>query len=427
MSASVVVMTKRLEFKTLLEIECKGLTGFAPIVKETIEDLKSFLGLITQIDVLVIDNTIARKDYSFLQDPQIKNILMLTDSPLSLERCKEFNSQGVETLLSHMKDLLTPDAKTQEGYISIPIDSLVHFKILPFDLYVKLGDQKYIKCVHSNEDIDEEMLTKMRKKGLSELHFERKFNRDFSMMLLNNMINKVEGDYSNQEDQLKATNEVFLTTKEIVQSVGLPPRVIQVCESVMERITADVTTNKDKFSTYLTDMKTKSDLHFQFRFIELTSFIATQMIEAAGGATKDDDIKTVVFCSFFCDISLKDASHLEFRSEESIKDVRHEDQKLILEHALRSSEIVAKYKNAPLMSEAIVKQHHGSVTGKGFPAFVANEMLPLAKCLMVAQEISYSILKSPEGSSKDQIKNVRNKLSGSPLAYYIDLFESFCI
>ena len=427
MSANVVVFTKRIEFKTLLEIECKGLTGFAPVVKDSIEELRAFLGLMPQIEVLVIDNSIARKDYSFLEDPQIKNILMLTDAPLEIERCKSFASNAIEPLITYMKNLLSKDTQVQEGYISIPIDSLVHFKILPFDLFVKIGEGKFIKRVHSNEDIDEQVLNGLKAKGVAELHFERKHNRDFSMMLLNNMINKVEDDYSTPEAQLKATNEVFLTTKEIVQSVGLPPRVIQVCESVMERITSDVTINKDKFSTYLADMKTKSTLNFQFRFVELTSFIATQMIEASDEKNKDEDIKTVVFASFFCDISLKDAGQLEYRTGASLRDVWHEDQKIILEHAFKSSEIVAKYKNAPAQAETIVRQHHGSLTGKGFPAVIALELVPLAKCLMAAQELSFAILKNPETPSKDIIKNILKQFSGTPLESYIELFEGSCV
>lgn len=427
MSINVIVFTKRIEFKTLLEIECKGLTGFAPVVKDTIEELKAFLGLLPKIDVLVIDNSIARQDYSFLQESEIKNILMLTDAPLDLERCQSFSSNAIESLITKMKNLLSSDDQTRAGYISIPIDSLIHFKILPFDLYIKIGEDKYIKRVHSNEDIDEQVLNALKTKGVSELHFERKYNRDFSMMLLNNMINKVEGDYTSPAERLKATNEVFLTTKDIVQSVGLPPRVIQVCESVMERITTEVTINKDKFSTYLSEVKIKSTLNFQFRFVELTSFIATQMIEASHTDNREEDIKTVVFASFFCDISLKDANHLEYRNMDSLKDVWHEDQKIILEHARKSSEIVEKYKNAPLLAETIVKQHHGSPSGDGFPTSISSEILPLAKCLMAAQELAHAILKNPEIPSKDIVKNVREQLAGTELEIFVELFEGSCV
>lgn len=277
MAANVIVYTQRLDFKTLLEIECKGLTGFAPVVKDSVDELSSFLSLGSDIEILVIDDPQNNVMNSIDQDSSAKNILVLSDMAVSQNKTKSFPTSKVEALINHMKTILSPNGSSQEGYISIPVDSFIHFKILPFDLFIKISDGKYVKRIPANEDIDESTIDSFKAKGISEMHFERKYNRDFSMMLLNNMINKVESDYSTEAAKMKATNEVFLTTKEIVQSVGLPPKVIQVCESVMERITQDVTSNKDKFSNYITDLKSSSTINFQFRFIELSSFIATQM------------------------------------------------------------------------------------------------------------------------------------------------------
>lgn len=424
MTAQVVIYTQRIDFKNLLEFECKSVTGFAPVVKESVEDLQSFLNLMPNLDVLILDNNPAVNDYSFLKENGIKNILLLSDAAVALQKAKSFPGNAVESLVQHLKGLFSNEQLiSNEGYISIPIDSLIHFKLLPFDLFIKLSEGKFVKRIHANEDIDETVLMNLKSKGVSELHFERKFNREFSVLLINNMINKVESDYTCRDAQLKATNEVFLTTKEIVQSVGLPPKVIQVCESVMERITTDVTKNKDKFSSYLSEIKTKSSLNFQFRLVELTSFIATQMIEAGNNPGKEEDIKKVVFASFFCDISLKDSSHLQYRDEASLKDVWHEDKKLILEHALKSSDVVEKYKNAPEQSHEIVKQHHGAKSGIGFPNVIEADLLPLSVCLMAAQELAFNILKNPDENSKELVARVKAKHSGSALVPYFDLFE----
>jgi hypothetical protein len=423
MAANVIVYTKRMDFKTLLEIECKGLTGFSPVVKDSVEELKSFLNLGSDIEILVVDDP-QNDVMSFLdQESSAKNILVLSDKAVSKNQTKSFPSNGVETLINHLKTILSPNGANQEGYISIPVDSFIHFKILPFDLYIKISEGKFLKRIPANEDIDESTITAFKAKGITEMHFERKYNRDFSMMLLNNMINKVESDYSSEDAKNKATNEVFLTTKEIVQSVGLPPKVIQVCESVMERITQDVTTNKDKFSNYITDIKTSSNLNFQFRFIELSSFIATRMVDVLNEGTKDEQIKTVVFASFFSDISLKESSQLDLRTADSMKDLWEEDKKLIMEHAFKASEVVTKYKNAPALAGEIIKQHHGSLDGKSFPATISDSILPLAKCLMAAQELAFNILKNPSTQASDVIKLTTKKFEGTPIHSYMKIMD----
>ena len=423
MAANVIVYTKRMDFKTLLEIECKGLTGFSPVIKDSVEDLKSFLSLGSDVEILVVDDPQNNVMNSIDQNGSAKNILVLSDMAVSQNKTKSFPTSKVEALINQLKSILSPNGSSQEGYISIPIDSFIHFKILPFDLFIKISEGKFLKRIPANEDIDETTITAFKAKGIKELHFERKFNRDFSMMLLNNMINKVESDYSSSDAKSKATNEVFLTTKEIVQSVGLPPKVIQVCESVMDRITQDVKSNKDKFSNYITDIKGTSNVNFQFRFIELSSFIATQMVEVMNEGNKEEQIKTIVFASFFSDISLTEASQLEYRTMASMKDLWDEDKKLISEHAFKASEVVTKYKNAPAMAGEIIKQHHGSLDGKTLPTTISDSLLPLAKCLMASQELSFNILKNPSVAASQVIKATIKKFEGTALHPYLKIMD----
>jgi hypothetical protein len=429
--SQIVAFTKRLDFKTLLDIECKSLTGFAPVVKDSVDEFQSMLGLLGDIDVLIVDEPSAKNDYNFLvkaineKGSSVKNIIMLSDQTGDVKNSTVFSLDKVESLISHLKSIVAPDAKETTGYISVPTDALIHFKILPFDLYIKISEGKFLKRIPANEDIDESTVNAFKAKGITDLYFEKKFNRDFSLLLLNNMINKVERNYTTEDEKHKAVNEVFVTTKELVQSVGLPPRVIEVCESMMESISTDVMKGKDKFSNYLTQMKDKSSVSFQYRFVELTSFISTQIVENLKEADKDEQIKKIVFAAFFCDISLSDSSHLDFRSEESIKDLWPEDKKAISEHALKSSQIAVKYKNAPQDADIIIKQHHGSPDGIGLGP-VSMSILPLAKCLIASQELAFAILKESDKAPETVINNVVSRFAGTPIHSYLVLFEKSC-
>lgn len=431
--SQIVAFTERLDFKTLLDIECKSLTGFAPVVKDSVDDFKSMLGLLGDIDVLIVDKPKVKFDYSSLADAinekggTVKNILLLGEESEGISNSKVFPLDKVENLITHLKTLISPDSHEVTGYISVPADALKHFKILPFDLYIRISEGKYLKRIPANEDIDDTTVDAFRAKGISELYFEKKYNRDFSLLLLNNMINKVERDYKTEGEKQKAVNEVFVTTKELVQSFGLPPRVVEVCESVIESISTDVLKGKDKFSNYLTQMKSQNSaaLNFQYRFVELTSFIATQIVDSLNEGDKAEQIRKIVFASFFCDISLSDVSMLDYRTEESIKDLFPDDKKAVLEHALKSSQIAAKYKNAPPLSDIIIKQHHGSVDGTGFKD-ASGDILPLSRCLMAAQELAFAILKSPSIQPESVINDVVGRFKGSPIHSYLELFEKTC-
>lgn len=426
--SQILAFTKRLDFKTLLDIECKNLTGFAPVVKDSVDDFQSMLGLLGDIEVLIVDQPKVSVDYNFLvkaindKGSSVKNILLLGEDQQGIANSKVFPLDKPDSLITHLKTLVSPAEKTSTGYISVPVDALTHFRMLPFDLYIKISEGKYLKRIPANEDIDDSTVESFKAKGITDLYFEKQYNRDFSLLLLNNMINKVERDYDSLDAKQKAVNEVFVTTKELVQSFGLPPRVVEVCESVIESISVDVMKGKDKFSNYLSQMKTQSTLNFQYRFIELTSFIATQIVDAMNEGDKDEQIRTIVFAAFFCDISLSDVSFLDYRTNESIQDLFPEDKKAIYEHALKSSQVAGKYKNAPKDAETIIKEHHGSLEGLGFGP-ISPSLLPLSKCLIASQELAYAILKDPSSSPEKVIKSVVERFKETPINRFLEIFD----
>jgi hypothetical protein len=420
MSANIFAFSERADFKNLLEEECKDLDGFTLTVKSCVKEFEALLDLFANVEMIIIDPPLDINRYAKLQiilkdkESSIKNVLVLAKTPT-----------GPQDLFSHLKKIVKQDDSIVGQYISISLESFIHFKMLPFDLYIKLSEGRFVKRILAMEDIDESMIKSLQEKGVSELHFLRKFNRDFSLMLFNNMINKVESNYSSVDAKNKAASEVFFTTKEIVQSVGLPLKVIQVCESVMESITNDVTRSKDKFSSYLNGIKSPSELSFQFRFVELTSFIATQMVEALGDGNNIEHVKTIVFSAFFCDISLKE-EYVEIRSEEATKDVWPADRDGLFDHSIRASEILKKYKNAPPEALTIIRQHHGCPNGIGFPKVCDNRVLPISKCLIASQELAFALMKNSDRPTDQVIAEVVKKFEGSPIHPYLIFFESSC-
>lgn len=430
--SQVMAFTERVEFKTLLEIECRGLTGFSPVIHEALDDFKSMLSLFDSIDVLIIDEPDDREVFLALQSEvnvrrdQIKQVFYLSEKKLSFENVTVFARNEVEKLLEVLKDLIRPATLSQEGYISIPIDSLVHFKVLPFDLYVKIADGKYIKRIPAHESIDDSTFASFKQRGITDLHFEKRFNRDFSMMLINNMINKVEMDYESLDQKLTATNDVYLTTHQIVNKLGFKPKVVEVCESVMNQISDDVAGGRDNFAKFLDQLRSQTELSFHYRLMELTSFIATQIIEEMEESGKREKIRKIVFASMFCDYSLKGRNQVHIRHADQVAKLPLVEQKIINEHALKASELVNQYQNAPYEASLIIKQHHGSMTGVGLPKDISPKLLPLSKCLMTAQEVSYQILTENFRHPIDVLSDVKLRFIDTPLEDLFVLFEKTC-
>lgn len=429
----IIVYTESIEFKTLFEVECKALTGFSPVVHENVEDFSAMLSLFDQLDILIIDEPRDDRDFSVilkeinLRREDISQTFFLSDTYLPLEKEKVFSKKNVEQLLNSITQLLSHSNQPQVGYISIPIDSLIHFRVVPFDLYIKISESKYLKRIPAHEEIDLSTFSSFMSNGISDLYFERKHNRDFSMLLVNNMINKVERDYTNLNDKLLATNDVFVTTQQIVGKLGFKPRVIDICESVLSQITDDVSSGKDNFSKFLLQLRTQTNLSFNYRLMELTSFIATQMLDAVEKTSPKDKVRKIIFASMFCDYTLTESGQIHIRTHDQMIKLPLNEQKLINEHALKASELVSKYQNAPYEASMIIKQHHGSLTGVGLPVKVSPGIMPLTKCLMTAQEISYQILLESSRHPIDVLSDIKLKFIDTPLEDYFIQFENLCL
>ena len=430
--SQVVAFTQRIEFKTLLEIECRSLTGFSPVIYESLNEFNSMLAMFKSIDILIVDEPEDSSAFHSLQSEintrrdQIKNVFFLSDQDLMLDDVKIYEKCRLENLLIEMKHLVNPPAPSQEGYISIPIDTLIHFKVLPFDLYVKISEIKFLKRIPAHEEIDASTFKHFIAKGITDLYFERKNNHDFSSMLITSMINKVDQDYVSIDEKLLATNDVFITTQQIVGKLGFKPRVVEVCESVLNQITDDVTAGKDNFSKFLDHLRSQTELSFHYRLMELTSFIATQIIDETEKTGTREKIKKIIFASMFCDYTLMAPGQIHIRTHAQLTKLLFAEQRIISEHALKASELVNKYQNAPYESSVIIKQHHGSLTGVGLPKDISPAILPLTKCLMTAQEISYQILMESERPPIDVLSDIKLKFIDTPLEDFFILFENTC-
>lgn len=430
--SQVMAFTQRPELKMLLEIECKAFGGFKPLIHQSLEEFKSMLTLFDSIDILIVDEPSDQALFSNLvhevqaKKNQIRKIIFLSNSSVQIDGVKTFAVQEVETFLTELKKMINPDSDILSGYISIPIDSLVHFNVLPFDLYVKIGDDKFVKRIPAHEEIDDQTFASFIQRGVSDLYFERKYNRDFSLMLINNMINSVEKEYDKIDEKLIATNNVLHTTHQIVSKLGFKPKIVEVCESVMNQILDDVSGGKDSFAKFLLQLRTQSELSISYSLMELTSFTATQILNEIEKNTPEDKVRRLIFASMFCDYSLKDPNQVHIRTQEQMAKLSATEQKQINEHALRSSELLMSYQNAPIEALAIIKQHHGSATGIGFPGEISPKILPLSMIFVVAQEISYQILMQNYRPPIEILSELKHKFIDTPLEDYFVQFVKSC-
>lgn len=416
----VFAYTDNPEFQALLEVEVKEITGHRPIVRNTIDELKSLLGIFESIQYLIIDYPeslnamVELKEFLVRSKQSIKHIFIIGNDLESSETVKVFSRIEIAEMFESLKSEISPKELPVFSWTAIPLCTLIHFESLPFDLHIKLSDNKYVKRIPAFEKVDQKVIDGFKAKNIDSLYCEKKYNRDFSMMLINNMINKVDRKYNSVESELRANEEVFATTREIIQNLGLSGRVIEVCEASIEKMCMDVLNDPGEFSAYLLSLKNNKNLAFHYKLITLTNYIGTQLIQDMDLPNQPDQVMKLIFASFFCDITLTNPGLLYHRKVEDSASLSLHEQNEVNFHALKASELVTHYKNTPKEVSLIIRQHHGSFSGIGFPEEKSSQLLPLSKVLVVSQELAFAILSDDETPAMEVLKRFlkKNRCSG---------------
>lgn len=425
----VLVYTQRAEFRSFLDTECLQIQECFPVFYDTVEELRTIVDIFPEIHVLVVDTPTDAADveeltqFVNLRKDQIDHVLLVSDAG-DPQMGKVFHSSDWASLLQHLKEILGEKEEGKAGYVGIPIDCLIHFKVMPFALFLNISPEKFIKRIPAFEVMDLDVLESYRSRGVKEFFFERRYGKDFANLLMNNMINRMEMEYESEAEKEKATSEVFGTVRDIVASIGLKPRVIELCETLMTQVTEEVQKGKGiQAQAYLENLRTRPELDFNYRFIQLTAFVATQIIEGRSRTQKEEALKLVIQGAFFSDMSLRRPEHLHFRSHKEVGELPEDEREEVKWHASQSATMVERNRIGTIELGMIIRQHHGDLYGTDIPVGIHTEILDLARVLLTSQELAYALLTHGEENLWKVFQTVAKLHKGGPLETYLEIFE----
>lgn len=161
----------------------------------------------------------------------------------------------------------------------------------------------------------------------------------------------------------------------------------------------------------------------------ITIYLGSHIIDKAEWGDKDQKNKFLHLC-LFSDIGLynDDQAKISGKDELTNSSLSKDLKELVNNHALKSSEIIAKHDAFPYGLETLVKCHHGSPTGVGFDVLV-GALTPLNLLFLMCEDFTRAILAADELNVKfDQIKafdEIKEKYSehGKFQKYFNELTE----
>lgn len=399
------------ELKDLIKAHFSPYNSVELIFTEEAPDVLNYINMFPDVRAVVSQSHIKQSeaakhiDQMLSNQPNPYNFFVIGAFDKDLKNCKkQFKIEDYDQMILNLKKLLgieenAPASESLSDFVSMPSHLFLHFTTLPFDLYLKIktaDSEKFVKRIPEGEAYSSELLEGYIAKGAKEFFFKKSHIKSFSKLLIEQLETRItQKNSGNGKEQLKVESEVFHSSKDIINSLGLKPKVVTICEQAIKNI-HDRLKEEKNLKVYLDSLTSKDNLQYQYSFISITSFICSQILDQKElpRGKKDEYSLRLVFASFFSDISLSNEKFLACRSADDVLLLPKNEQDHVNKHALRSAEIIGNYPLIPSDVVKIVMQHHGTLNGVGFATIPAPAISPLSAILIVAQEFSSMILQT---------------------------------
>ena len=156
--------------------------------------------------------------------------------------------------------------------------------------------------------------------------------------------------------------------------------------------------------TKLLTMLLENPGDYCYKHSVLATCISHQVIKHISWGSEEQANK-ISFAFFFHDIFLVPLyrKYPDALSEEDLlfNDELSEDEKeVVLDHAKLAGQVVKSFPRCPIGADMIITQHHGMTSGQGFAVNYKDDISPLSKIMIVAEEIATNILSDYEKEGK---------------------------
>lgn len=279
------------------------------------------------------------------------------------------------------------------------------------DLYVKIGEQKYIKIIHSDESYSKIDIDKYIKKNQKFLFIKendfRKFSDGFTRLPF------LLSDPNNSDNNAEAIKTTHAYIHTIVQEVGLTKTAIEATNDIVKRVIDFPQKGNNDLMEMLAAHRKRQDYIYDHSY--MVSQMATSICRSQDWSTKDA-LKKLVIAALFHDITIDnpDVAYIQDLADPNLLHFSFEEQKSFESHPVKASELIRKVRDFPPDVDRIILQHHEKMSGLGFPRGIDhNGLAPLSTIFIIAHQIVSEIYKYnfDENSYKQLFKELEGHYS----------------
>lgn len=324
------------------------------------------------------------------------------------------NKYNIKMLLQSMAKILEVTAREMASlkvskYFPVPIHLFSNLEESSCEIYVreKKGNLEYeYKLVLGTGQSVAALYTDCQEKKIGHLYIDSNERLRFINLASRLVINELDKSDLTASERIEIGQQgMQIVAEEVFDNPKITAEVAEISKKCIESISKVV--NKVPGVKDLLKMLLENQTDYCYRHSVLTSYIAGEIIDEMSWGTVEQKEK-VSFALFFHDLYLVPLykKYENIVSEEDLlfmDGVEEQDKQIVLDHAKMAGQLIKTFPRCPIGADLILIQHHGMTNGQGFAINFKDDISPLAKIIIVAEEVSAKILSKANAGEKLKI------------------------
>jgi len=262
-------------------------------------------------------------------------------------------------------------------YCKIPFKiTKLYGNSFPFEIFIKLADNKVIKISHENDDIAD-LLEKYERKGVKQIFVNKSKFQQFIREVKGTVQNKLFAPTTCTNEKVDVLSDAYKVVGEAFSQLGASKETIEMAKDISQ---ASVKILGSSPNIFIFFERFKHKCGEQLVNVMLTNYIMSSMLDTFDWVS--DSLKgKASLATLLCDITLDEQDFKDLK--ENIKSP-HKLSKKVFRHPEETVKMLMEQGNS-ISKETlqIIRAHHERPNGTGFPNKLSYKNMVLISAIYV--------------------------------------------
>jgi HD-GYP domain-containing protein (c-di-GMP phosphodiesterase class II) len=417
MSQTILIETNE-DLKKIFSLNLNTYVGTDVILRQNAEDTIALLKILPQVSLIITRARVgaeetANKILQYLKSEKLEaSLIVLGETPaLSGEVLCLKEPVSWEILIKQAAQYLGVNLEDAMNNIKpdyLPVGTYYFYDIqkTPCDVYIRIkkgpNEYQFVKRIHQKDIFDLSTIKTYEEQGLKEFYIPRDYLQYFTTFVTNNLVQKLERNDLSLEERILTTANSHDIVRDRIRQMELDQAVVDLSDASINSMVQSVKSSPEIAN--LLKFLFSNKVSYAYQHCHLLALMCHYVLSKQSWY-KQDHLHILSFVSFFSDVTLK--SHLQMQISSMLdlaeSNLSDEEKHQVMSHASDAVKILQNHPEASEYMKMVLIQSHGKEDGIGFADNPSEELHPLSKIFIVADNFVKVMLNPAMPSSKREI------------------------